>query len=466
MSDGAGAIGPGVGALRPPLTVAHDARATVALALPLVAGQLCTLGISVAEVILAGHLSAHALGVVALGTALFNIANLAAAGVNAAVAPSVAQLDGAGLRHRAGPLFRQALAIAAVIGLLLTLIVYLGGPLAAAAFGFAPVLADDVGGFLRAVAPAAFTLSLFYCCRGFSEGLSQPRPTMAFGLLGLLVLLPVGYALMYGAWGCPALGARGAGFAAVVATTVQTVAFALWLRFSGRYAGTGWRHGERRLDRDAVLGLLRIGVPMSVSMVLEITLFSAAGLAIGEFGEAAAGGHQIALNVAGFSFMVPLGISIATTVRVGNAVGRGDAAGVRRAGLCGMGLALLVQMVSGAAMLLAPEAIARLYTQQDEVVAVAVTLLQLAGVFQLSDGLQVAAIGALRGLKDTRVPMLITALAYWGIGFPLALLLAFRLAWGPAGMWFGLIAGLTVAAALLSARFLVLSRRLARAWPV
>ena len=153
-------------------------------------------------------------------------------------------------------------------------------------------------------------------------------------------------------------------------------------------------------------------------------------------------------------------------MRVGNAVGRGDAAGVRRAGLCGMGLALLVQMVSGAAMLLAPEAIARLYTQQDEVVAVAVTLLQLAGVFQLSDGLQVAAIGALRGLKDTRVPMLITALAYWGIGFPLALLLAFRLAWGPAGMWFGLIAGLTVAAALLSARFLVLSRRLARAWPV
>jgi MATE family multidrug resistance protein len=443
----------------------REARATVALALPLIAGQLSIFGMNVAEVLLAGHLGAHVLGTVALGSALFNIANLAAAGVNAAVAPSVAQLDGARLRRETGPLFRQALAIASVLGVLLAALVAIGGPRAAAAFGFAPALAADVGGFLRAVAPAAFGLSLFYCCRGFSEGLSLTRPTMLFGLLGLAVLVPVGYALMYGALGLPALGARGAGFAYDIAIGAQTVGFALWLRFSGRYRGVGWRAGSRRLDGGAIAGLLRVGLPMAVSLVLETTLFSAAGLAIGLFGEVAESGHQIALNVAALSFMVPLGVAIATTVRVGNAVGRGDASGVRRAGACGMGLALLAQSASGATMLLAPGAIARLYSDDPAVIGAAVAFLRIAGVFQLSDGLQVAAIGALRGLKDTRMPMLITALAYWGIGFPVALLLSFRLGFGPVGMWYGLIAGLTVAAGLLTARFAALSRKLGRAWP-
>jgi len=285
------------------------------------------------------------------------------------------------------------------------------------------------------------------------------------GLLGLLVLVPVGYALMYGAAGLPALGARGAGYATVIATAAQAGGFAVWLRYSGRYRGIGWRSGSRRLDRAAIAGLLRIGVPMAVSLVLEIALFSAAGLVIGRFGEVAESGHQVALSVASLTFMMPLGVSIATTVRVGNAVGRGDAAGVRRAGACGMALALLLQGCSGAAMLLAPEPIARLYTTQPEVIRAAVTFLQIAGVFQLSDGLQVAGIGALRGLKDTRVPMLITAFSYWGIGFPVALLLTFPLGYGPTGMWYGLIAGLTVAAALLSARFSHLSARLTQAWP-
>jgi MATE family, multidrug efflux pump len=213
----------GTAALRypgPTTSLARDIRATAALAVPLIAGQLSVMGMGMAEVILAGHLSAHVLGTVAIGAALFNIANLAAAGVNAALAPSVAQLDGARRRDLAGPLFRQALAIAAAVGLALATAVYFAAPRAAGLFGFAPALTADVGGYLRAAAPAAFSLSLFYCCRGFSEGLSQPRPTFAFALLGLVVLVPVGYALMYGAAGLPALGARGAGLATTTATAV------------------------------------------------------------------------------------------------------------------------------------------------------------------------------------------------------------------------------------------------------
>ncbi len=439
---------------------AAEARATAALALPLIAGQLTSMGMSVADVLLAGHLNAHVLGTVAVSTALYNISTMAAIGVNAALAPSVAQLDGGGRRDQAGPLFRQALAIAAALGLLLMAAVYSAAPKLAVLLGFPPPLAADMGAFLRTVAPAAPAVSLFYCCRGLSEGLSRPRPTLVFALLGLAVLVPVGYVLMYAPFGNTPLGARGCALATVAAAWTQLAGFVMWLRFSGRYRGLGWRSGPRRLDPLAIAGLLRVGLPMAVSMLLETSLFSAAGLAIGRFGETAAASHQVALNVAAFSFMVPLGIAIATSVRVGNAAGRGDGDGVRRAGFCGMGLAVAVQAVSGGLMLAVPEAIAGIYTTDPDVIAGSVMLLRIAGVFQLSDGLQVSAMGALRGLKDTRVPMLITALAYWIVGFPLALALAFTLDWQAPGMWCGLIAGLTVAAALLTARFSALSRRL------
>ncbi len=159
--------------------------------------------------------------------------------------------------------------------------------------------------------------------------------------------------------------------------------------------------------------------------------------------------------------MVPLGVAFAATVRVGFSVGRSDRAGVRRAGLVGIGLALAAQAASSVLLLSVPHWLAGLFTQDPETLRRAAVLLQLAGVFQLSDGLQVAAIGALRGMKDTRVPMFITAFAYWGVGLPLSVLFAFRFGLGAPGIWFGLIGGLTAAAILLMSRFLWLTRRAA-----
>lgn len=431
----------------------------MALALPLIGAQLAAMGMGVADVLLSGHLNAHVLATVAVATALYNIPNMAAVGINEALAPAVAQLDGRGERHLVGKLFRQALAVAFAFGLLLMACVYFVAPQIAQLMGFSAEMAAEMGKFLRTIAPAVPAVSLFYCCRGLSEGLSMPRPTLVIGVLGLFVLVPTGYVLMYAPFGNFPLGVRGCALATVTACWAQLGAFALWLRFSGHYAGVGWRNGPRGLDGAAILRLLKVGLPMAVSLILQCCLFSAAGLAIGRFGEVAAASHQVALNVAGFSFMVPLGISIATSVRVGNAAGRGDRLGVRRAGFTGIGLALLGQTISGALLLAIPREIAGLYTSEPAVVADGMLLLRLAGTFQLSDGLQVSAMGALRGMNDTRVPMLVTALAYWGVGFPLALTLAFGLEWRAPGMWCGLIAGLTVAAALHTARFVALSRR-------
>lgn len=434
----------------------------MALALPLVLGQLSAMGMNTVDVVLAGHLGAQVLGAVAVGTALFHLANVTAIGVNAALSPSVAQLDGARRRGAVGPLFRRGLRIAWVLGVLLMALVYWGAPRLPVLLGFSPPLAAGARAFLHGVAPALPALSVFYACRGLSEGLALPRPTMLFGALGLLLLIPVGYALMYGAAGLPALGPFGCGLATSLVSWVQAAAFGLFLLRSPRYRGLGWQDGER-VEPAAIAGLLRIGVPMAVSMVLESSMFSGAGLAIGTLGAVAAASHQVALNVAAFAFMVPLGVALAVTVRVGQAAGRGDALGVRRAGLSGFAVVLAGQMISGGLMLSFPGAIAALYTPDAAVRAGAGVLLRIAGVFQLSDGLQAAASGALRGLKDTRVPMLITAVAYWGVGMPLALALAFGVGWQAPGMWCGLIAGLTVAAALLASRFFALARRLARA---
>jgi MATE family multidrug resistance protein len=281
---------------------------------------------------------------------------------------------------------------------------------------------------------------------------------MYFSLLGLALLVPIGTLLMYGlGW-----GAFGAAVATVSVCWLQTGAFLAFLRGNPRYRDLGWEHGPRGPDFSAIWSLLRLGVPMSITVMLEIGLFSAAALLIGRFGSAAVASHQIALNVASVTFMVPLGIAMAITTRVGHAAGRGDNVAAQRAGLVGIILAICAQALACVVLLAVPQAIARLYTDDVAVQSAAAGLLFLAALFQLSDGLQVASAGALRGLKDARMPMVITLFAYWVVGMPLGWLLAFPLGLRTPGMWVGLIAGLSCAAILLFSRFLVLSRRRVR----
>ena len=208
---------------------------------------------------------------------------------------------------------------------------------------------------------------------------------------------------------------------------LQLGLFLAFIRVSPRYRGLGWGHGRPGPDVAAIGALLRLGVPMACSVLMEVGMFTAATLGVSRFGDAAVSSHQVALNIASVSFMVPLGLALAVTVRVGNAVGRGDHMGVRRAGMAGLSLTLATQSLSCAAMLALPVHIVRLYTADPLVLPGAVALLYLAALFQMSDGVQVVCNGALRGLKDARVPMLITGLAYWGVGLPLGWSLAFGL---------------------------------------
>jgi MATE family multidrug resistance protein len=441
----------------------RELRETFVLATPLILGQLSSIGMNVIDTLLAGHLDARTLAAVAVGTSVWSLAIVAAIGVMLALPPSVAQLAGARRRERIGPLFRQALWLALGLGIVLLLFVRNAAPLLGA-IGIEPAIANETAKFLRAIAWGAPALCAYFSLRGFSEGLAITRPTMYFGLLGLVLLAPIGYVLMYGRLGVPALGAQGSGMATATVLWVQALAFALYVWRHPRYRDIAPFAAFEGPDWQRILELLRLGVPMGVSVLMEAGLFVATALLIGSLGATSVAGHQIAINVASVAFMVPLGVAMATTVRVGNAVGRGDPQAVRAAGFAGIAATAFTQTVSSLAMGLFPLAIATLYTDDAAVAAMAAQLLLLAAVFQFSDGIQVSANGALRGLKDTTVPMAITALAYWGIGMPVGWWLAFHLDFGARGMWIGLIAGLTAAAGLLFARFARLSSAAPERW--
>ena len=432
--------------------VAREIGATVRLALPLILAQLAAVGSNVIDAVLAGHVGAHVLGAVAVGASIWSLAIVSGIGMMMSVPPSISQLDGAGRRHEAGEVFHQAIWLALAMGVLLGFAVRHAEPLIKL-IGVSPSLYGDVGEFLRAISWGAPALTCYFALRGLSEGLSLTRPSMYFSFGGLVLLVPLGYIFMFGKLGLPPQGARGCGIATATVLWIEMLAFGIYIFFHPNYRGLGvFSHFEwpdfKRIGR-----LVHIGLPMAITLLAEGGLFVAAALLIGTMGEDMVASHQVALNVAALFFMVPLGLAMAITVRVGNAVGRGDASGIRYAGFCGIGLTLVTQAISAGLMLGFPQLIASLYTHDKTVIALAAQLLLLAGLFQFSDGIQVASNGALRGLKDTRVPMAITLFAYWGVGMPVGWWLAFHMGLGARGIWIGLIAGLSMAALLLFVRF-------------
>lgn len=445
---------------------AAEVRTTAMLAAPLVVGHLSTSLISFVDSVLAGHHGTTTLASVTIGTAIWWLPMAVPLGALLAVPATVSQLDGAGRRDEIGALFRQALWLALGLGIVLFALQSVIG-LALAPIGIAPEIIPGARAFLDGIRWGVPALTLYYCMRYLSDGLHWTLPTMLLGFGGLLLLIPLGYVLAFGAvlWPGVAIAERGAGglgLASAIVLWMQAIAFALYLLRTRRFADL---HLFARFEPPhwpTIRELLATGLPIGVTWLMEGGLFIVTALLIGRLGEVPAAAHQIAINVASICFMVPMALAEATTVRVGHALGRGlGSDGVRRAAFAGYALVIGTQTLSGLTLLLGNDAIVAMYTRDAAVAGLAASLLLFAAAFQFPDGVQVLSVGALRGFKDTRVPMFLAALAYWGVGMPLGAGLGLGLGWGPRGMWIGLIAGLLVAAILLCGRFLRSSRQLA-----
>ena len=426
-------------------------RVSFVLGLPLALGQLAAMLMSVVDSILAGRHGLQTLAAVTVGSSIWTVALMVCVGVLMAIPPSVSQLNGAGRRREIGPLWRQAVWIALIMGLLLMALVW-QSPRLLDGIGIVAEVRPQAAAFLRAIAFGAPALSLYFCFRYLSDGLAWTPPTMLFGIAGLLLLVPLGYVLMFGAGPIPELGAAGLGYATGAVLWLQALGFLLYLRVSRRFQDLELFARFDPPNWSVIRGLLALGLPMGVSIFMEGSLFVATALLIGRIGAVDVAAHQIALNVASVCFMLPLGIAMATTVRVGHAAGAKDPTAVRWAVGAGFALGALTQTLAALVLIFAGAWISALYTHDAGVAALAISLMRYAAVFQFPDGIQVLSAGALRGLKDTRVPMLITIFAYWGIGLPLGAWFGLHLHGRAPGLWVGLIVGLSMAALLLALR--------------
>ena len=429
-----------------------EVRTTAVLAAPLAAAHIASGLIGFVDSVIAGRHGTGTLAGVSVGTALFWLPMMVPMGTLMALPPLVSRLDGAGRRAEVGAHFRQALWLAAMLGVLMFAFLSVA-PHALEPMGIAAEIRPHAADFLSGIRWGIPAFTLYLCMRYLSDGLHWTLPGMVLGFGGLLLLAPVGYVLTFGKLGFPELGAQGLGAASALMMWAQALSFAIYLRRSPRFAGLRLFARFEPPRRQPIADLLRTGLPIGVTVAMEGGLFIATALLIGRLGEVPAAAHQIAINVASLCFMIPFGLAEATTVRVGHALGRADRAGLRRAAFAGYTLLLVSQSLSASAMLFGNHVIVALYTHDAAVAALAATLLLYAAAFQFPDGIQVLSAGALRGIKDTRVPMLLAAFAYWGIGMPVGAGLGLGLGWGPTGMWIGLIAGLLVAAVLMATRF-------------
>jgi len=442
-----------------PTSLGYEVKRTLWLAGPLIVGQLTNFGMNFVDTVMAGRLGTIDLGAIAVGSSVWAAGFLFVLGVLLAVSAAVSRLDGAGETDKVGEFVRQALWLGLALSVSLWAYARSGGWVMRV-MEVEPAVTGVAMAYLKAISWGAPALVGMLVLRFFSEGTGKTGPTMYVGVLGILCNIPLNAVLMFGLLGFPKMGAVGAGWATTIVFWLQFMAMALWVIYRPHYQPYALMRRFSWPDRREISALVRLGLPIGIMVFLEGGLFVASALLIGTLGAVPVAAHQVAMNYAGLVFMVPVGLAGAITVRVGNALGREDPMGARRAGRIGIGMAMCFAIFSAVVILVFPETIVSLYTQEAEVFELAVSLLFFAALFQLADGLQVAAAGALRGYKDTQRPMVYSVIAYWLVGMSLGAYLTFGQGMGPKGMWMGIIAGLTVAAVLLGGRFVRLSKQL------
>jgi len=434
-----------------------EVTANLLLSLPLAGAQLAQAATGFIDTIMMGMLGSQFLAAGGLGTATFSALLIISTGIVSAISPLVAEAKGAGRLERVGQVTTQGLWLAVAMGIPTALLIWhMGSILRLVGQEEANVVLAET--FLQAIAWGFVPALAFAVLKNVVAALAQPRPVLLIMLCGTLCNGLGNYILMFGKLGLPALGLAGIGWSSAISLWLMLVALVLYILRHPAFIPCRLLRHLHQVDRLIFLELLHIGLPIGILFAVEAGLFTVTTLLMGHLGTTTLAAHQIAIQTASITYMVPLGISVATTIRVGQLSGQGDHQSARQAGYVGIGLGGLFMTGMAALFWLAPQEIVSLYLDVHQpanqaVVHMAIALLGVATLFQIADGIQIIAAGALRGLKDTRIPMLIGIIAYWGIGLTTGYLFGFQLKWGGVGLWLGLAMGLVCAAIVLTWRF-------------
>lgn len=444
--------------------ITKEIKACLFLAIPLAAAQLAQSATGFVDTVMMGVLGSQALAAGGLGTGIFVYLLMVSSGIVSAVSPLVAEAYGAEDARKVGRVTRQGLWLAAFFSVPLTVLVWNAAPLLRVV-GQSEAAIALTESYLKAIAWGMFPGLMFAVLRSTVTALSHARIVMGIVLLGTAVNAVGNYILATGKFGFPALGLAGIGWASVLSLWSMLLILIgyIWVQ-PGLKSYTLFR-SLHRFEPDIFWELVRVGLPIGGLISIEGGMFTLATFLMAQFGTATLAAHQVALQSAAIAFNVPLGVSFAATIRVGQLLGQKDFRGVRLAGLIGIALGALFMCCTALLFWTNPEGVVGLYLDVQnpanaDVIQVAKTMLGIAAIFQIVDGIQVVAAGALRGLKDTRTPMLVAFLAYWCVGLTTGLTFAYGFGIGGSGIWWGMAAGLAMAAVVLTTRFSRLSQLL------
>ena len=425
---------------------------TFQLAYPVIIGQLGIIMMGVVDSLIVGHLGAAPLAAASLGNSLAFIILIIGIGVSLVVTPLVAIAVGSNKFEDCGVYFRQSLLVNSILSVIIALIIYFGADLIRY-FNQPDEVQYQAKYFMRIIGFSAIPLMIFQTYKQFIEGLSVMRPAMIIVLLANIINAFGNWVLVFGNLGFPALGLNGSGWATFSSRVFMALAlmgFVMNNKFFKKYDVS---FHFKNINWPVIKKILSLGLPSGFQYFFEVGAFSFAVVMVGWLGTKQLAAHQIAINLASISFMAVLGISVAGSIRVGNAVGMKDIAETRRAGFTASLMGASIMSVAGITFILFRNFLPTLYVNDQVVISFASSLLVIAALFQLSDGVQAVGIGILRGLTDVKIPTAITFIAYWIVGLPVGYLLGFTFELGVQGVWIGLLLGLTTSAILLTLRF-------------
>ena len=443
----------------------EELRALRRLTLPILATQLAQIGMGTVDTLMSGYVSTRDLAAVAIGTSIWLPVWLFLAGVLVALSPLAAQFNGAGKTTHLPKLLSAALVTGIAFGVLSALTL-MGLSQALPLIVEDPVTAEVSRQYLLAIAFGMPSAGIFLAYRFYAEALNQPAHVTRIMLIGLLLNVPANGLFIYGWFGLPQLGGVGCGIGSTLVFTGMAIAMAINTRKHRLATHTPLWQQVLRPDWTQVKAVVALGLPIGTAIFFEVSLFSVIALFLTDLGPVTVAGHQVALNVSSLTFMIPLSLAMALTVRVGHHLGSNQRVLARRAAWLGVRVNLALAAINASLMVTLSGVISGLYSPDPKVVEVASGLLLFAAVFQLSDAIQVGAAGALRGYQDTLPVMIITFISYWAIGLALGYYLAFYpqgfndgQPMGAEGFWSGLVIGLTAAAVALGYRLYKVSHR-------
>ena len=437
--------------------VIAEIKQCLLLAVPLAGAQLSQAATTFVDTVMMGILGSQIIAAGALGAATFYLLINVGSAIVSAVSPLAAEAYGAGRVEQVGRVVRQGLWLSVILAVPVTLLIWHSGSLLRL-LGQEPGNVVLASSYLRAIAWGYLPGLGFAVLRSFVSALSRPRFIIVTMIGGTLFNVAANYVLALGKFGFPALGLAGLGWASALSLWGMFVALAIYIHTQPQLRVYGALTNLHQFEGKRFGELVRVGVPIGVLAGVEGGLFTFVTFLMGQLGTVTLAAHQIALQTVVVTFTISLGISMASTVRVGQLMGQENPKGARLAGFVGIGMAALFMAMMGILFWTIPGTIVSLYIDTADpanaaVVSLAKTLLGVAAMFQIVDGIQVGATGALRGLKDTRIPLLIGILAYWGIGLPCGYTLGLGLGFGGVGLWWGLAIALAVAAGILTWRF-------------